>query len=89
MSLKIRNKLEDLIQILKNLRSPDGCDWDKKQTHESLIPYLLEETYEVIAASKNNDYKLLKDDIYEVFIDTSLKPGSLTYGELIIKGKSV
>ena len=61
MSLKVRNKLEDLIQILKNLRSPDGCDWDKKQTHESLIPYLLEETYEVIEAIKTNDYKLLKE----------------------------
>ncbi|MBS82800.1 MAG: nucleoside triphosphate pyrophosphohydrolase, partial [Gammaproteobacteria bacterium] len=37
----MKNKLENLIQILKKLRSPEGCDWDKEQTHESLIPYLL------------------------------------------------
>ena len=68
MSLKARNKLEDLIQILKNLRSPDGCDWDKKQTHESLIPYLLEETYEVIEAIKTNDYKLLKEELGDLLL---------------------
>ena len=42
MSSKPKNKLEDLIQTLKKLRSPNGCEWDKKQTHESLIPYLLD-----------------------------------------------
>ena len=68
MSLKVRNKLEDLIQILKNLRSSDGCDWDKKQTHESLIPYLLEETYEVIEAIKTNDYKLLKEELGDLLL---------------------
>ena len=31
--------------IIKKLRAPNGCEWDKKQTHESLIPYLIEETY--------------------------------------------
>ena len=41
MSSKNQNKLEDLINILKKLRSPNGCEWDKEQTHESLIPYLL------------------------------------------------
>ena len=44
------DKFLKLIQILKDLRSPDGCDWDKEQTHESLVPYLIEETYEVIEA---------------------------------------
>ncbi len=40
-----------LIQIMEILRGPDGCSWDKKQTHESLKQYLLEETYEVIDAT--------------------------------------
>ncbi|GIR30390.1 MAG: hypothetical protein CM15mP44_6730 [Candidatus Neomarinimicrobiota bacterium] len=47
----IRNKLQTflkLIDIVERLRAPDGCPWDKKQTHESLLPYFLEETYEVI-----------------------------------------
>ena len=44
----IDQKLNDLIDIVKKLRSPEGCEWDKKQTSESLIPYLLEEAYEVV-----------------------------------------
>ncbi len=39
-----------LVDIIKTLRGPDGCPWDRKQTHKSLTPYLLEETYEVLEA---------------------------------------
>ena len=39
-----------LMDILKKLRAPGGCEWDQEQTHSSLIPYLTEETYEVIEA---------------------------------------
>ena len=68
MSLKNQNKLEDLINILKKLRSPNGCEWDKEQTHESLIPYLLEETYEVIEAIKEQDYMLLKEELGDLLL---------------------
>ena len=51
------NSLEELISIVKRLRSSDGCEWDKQQTHESLIPYFLEESYEVIEAIENNDFE--------------------------------
>ena len=54
------NSFEKLIEIVKILRSPNGCDWDKKQTHETLTPYLLEETYEVIEAIENKDFEALK-----------------------------
>jgi len=64
----MKNKLENLIQILKKLRSPEGCDWDKEQTHESLIPYLLEETYEVIEAIQAKDYKLLKEELGDLLL---------------------
>ena len=56
-----KNKLEDLINILKKLRAPNGCEWDRKQTHQSLIPYLLEETYEVVESIENKDMKGLKE----------------------------
>ena len=36
----------DLIDIIARLRAPDGCPWDREQTHESLLPYFLEEAYE-------------------------------------------
>ena len=62
----MKNELEDLILTLKKLRSPNGCDWDKSQTHKSLIPYLLEETYEVIEAIQENNMELM---IYAFEID--------------------
>ena len=56
------DKFLKLIEILKKLRSPDGCEWDKEQTHESLIPYLIEETYEVIEAIEEKDNQALKEE---------------------------
>ena len=50
------NKFDELIKIVKKLRAPDGCEWDREQTHESLIPYLLEETHEVIESFENKDF---------------------------------
>jgi len=61
-------QLEDLIITLKKLRSPNGCDWDKAQTHKSLIPYLLEETYEVIEAIEKNDYIALKEELGDLLL---------------------
>ncbi|MBZ0265112.1 hypothetical protein K8I28_10620, partial [bacterium] len=46
-------EFEALVEIMKKLRAPDGCPWDRKQTHKSLRPYLLEETYEVIECIDN------------------------------------
>ena len=60
--------LNDLIEIIKILRSPNGCDWDKEQTHKSLIPYLIEETYEVIDAINDNDYSLLKEELGDLLL---------------------
>ena len=45
------------------LRSPDGCPWDKKQTHESLKPYLIEEAYEVIEAIDSGDDSKLSEEL--------------------------
>ena len=50
MTLDYKIELEKLLEVLESLLAPDGCEWDRKQTHESLIPYLLEETHEVIEA---------------------------------------
>ena len=62
------NELERLINIVKKLRAPDGCEWDKSQNHESLIPYLLEEAYEVIEAIQNKDYILLKEELGDLLL---------------------
>tara|TARA_B100000700_G_C14921655_1_gene797361 strand:+ start:533 stop:1288 length:756 start_codon:yes stop_codon:yes gene_type:complete len=62
------SKLDKLREIVKKLRSPEGCDWDKEQTHESLTPYLLEEVYEVIEAIENKDYDLLKEELGDLLL---------------------
>ena len=64
----MKNKLEDLIDTLRILRSTDGCDWNKAQTHETLIPYLLEECHEVIEAIENKDYELLKEELGDLLL---------------------
>lgn len=45
------------------LRSPEGCSWDRKQTHQSLLPYLIEETYEVVEAIEAEDFEGLKEEL--------------------------
>ena len=62
-SSKFEDTIEGLIRIVKKLRSPDGCEWDKKQTSESLVPYFLEEVHEVIDAGH-----LVVEDAYERII---------------------
>ena len=51
---------EKLFQLVKRLRSEDGCDWDKVQTSNSLIPYFIEEVYELIESIDKKDHKNTK-----------------------------
>lgn len=77
-------KLESLIQIAHELRAPGGCPWDAEQTHESLVQYLLEETFELIEAieSGNREEVLeeLGDVLYQVIFHSDLA-SSGTLGE--------
>lgn len=59
---------EELITIMKTLRSENGCEWDKSQTHESLKPYLVEETYEVIHSIDEKDYNGLKEELGDLLL---------------------
>src|ERR1043166_2458467 len=47
--------IERLLAIMARLRGPDGCPWDREQTLQTLRPYLLEETYEVLEAIESGD----------------------------------
>ena len=69
------NRLENflkLVDIIKKLRAPSGCDWDREQTHTTLIPYLTEETYEVIEAIENNDSDALKEELGDLLLHVLL-----------------
>ena len=59
---------QDLIAIIEKLRSKEGCPWDREQTHESLIPCLLEESYELMEALKNNDSQLMREELGDVLL---------------------
>jgi len=56
-------KFMQLLEIMGRLRSPRGCPWDKEQSHRSLIPYLIEETYEVVDTLEKNDANHLKEEL--------------------------
>lgn len=64
--------LEELIAVIAKLRAPDGCQWDREQTHYSLRPNMLEEAYEAVDAIDNNDMKHLKEELGDVLLQVIL-----------------
>lgn len=60
--------IEDFRKIIKTLRSPEGCPWDKVQTHESMKSCLIEECYEVLEAINNKDDENLKEELGDVLM---------------------
>ena len=65
---KPRYDYNDLLEIIRLLRSPDGCPWDKVQTHESIRRGLLEEAYEAAEAIDARDTDLLKEELGDVLM---------------------
>ncbi len=59
---------QKLVELMAALRAPNGCPWDRKQTHESLKPYLLEETYEVLEAIDQRDRTKLPEELGDVLL---------------------
>lgn len=58
-----RHTMSDLLQIMEKLRAPDGCPWDKIQTHETLQPYMVEEAWETIIAMDEKEPDHLADEL--------------------------
>lgn len=69
-------KLDELIAVLEHLRAPGGCAWDGEQTHESLVQYLIEESYELVDAIENGSredlIEELGDVLYQVLFHSDL-----------------
>ncbi len=63
---------QTLVDIIAKLRSPDGCPWDREQTHSSLRRYLLEECYEVLAALDEGDSGKLCDELGDLLLQLVL-----------------
>jgi len=60
--------LLDLVAVMDRLRSGGGCPWDAQQTHESLVTYLLEETYETIEAIETGDTAHLREELGDLLL---------------------
>lgn len=64
--------LEKLIETVKILRSPQGCEWDRAQTHKSLKPNMLEEAYEAVDAIDSGDMANLREELGDVLLQVLL-----------------
>lgn len=64
----MKTSFEELKQTIATLRGPDGCPWDKKQTHESLIKCLQNESQELIDAIHHKDDENMKEELGDVLL---------------------
>jgi len=64
--------MEALIETVRTLRSENGCQWDREQTHKSLRPNMLEEAYEAVDAIDSGDLKHLKEELGDVLLQVVL-----------------
>ncbi len=62
------NQTQQLLEIMRKLRGPDGCPWDREQTIESLKSNLIEETYEVVDAMESGDRSELKEELGDLLL---------------------
>ena len=61
-------RLLDLVRVVARLRAPDGCPWDRAQTHRSLRRHLLDETYELLDAIEDGDPSRLKEELGDLLL---------------------
>lgn len=68
-----KNLFEELVDVIATLRSENGCPWDREQTHETLKPTLIEETYETLEAIDAGDPKKLKEELGDLLLNIMLQ----------------
>ncbi len=82
-------RFSKLVDLMAALRAQNGCPWDRKQTHESLKPYLLEEAYEVIETIDQRDEQKLREELGDVLLQVlfhsqiAAEAGSFTVEDVI------
>jgi XTP/dITP diphosphohydrolase len=64
-------RLLDLVAVMDRLRSPGGCPWDGEQTHESLAPYAIEETYELVEAIESGDRPHMMEELGDLLLQVA------------------
>lgn len=61
-------RVSELVAVMDQLRSPGGCPWDARQTHRSLVEYLVEEAYEVVEAIEADDREALREELGDLLL---------------------
>lgn len=80
--------MERLLEVMRRLRAPDGCPWDKAQTHQSLRPYLLEEAAEAVDAIGRGNPQEMAEELGDVLLQVAFhsviaeQEGSFSYPEV-------
>lgn len=64
--------LARLVEVVARLRAPDGCPWDREQTHETLTPYVVEEAHEVVEAIQSGDPDKIRDELGDLLLQVVL-----------------
>ena len=72
INIFIMEKFDKLVEIIATLRGSNGCPWDKKQTHQSLLPFLFEESNEVADTIISNDYNHLREELGDLLLQVVL-----------------
>lgn len=84
-----RQRFADLVAIMARLRAPGGCPWDREQTHASLRPYLLEETYETLEAIDAGAADKLREELGDLLLqvvfhaEMAAEAGSFTIDDVV------
>jgi len=81
--------INNLLKIMDELLAPDGCPWDREQTHESLRPYMIEECQEAVEAIDGGNMCALKDELGDVLLQVVFhakiaeKAGNFTFDDVV------
>src|SRR5512145_1903000 len=81
---------ERLLDIMRSLRGPSGCPWDREQTPTSLKPYLIEETYEVIEAIEAGQPDSLREELGDLLLQVvfhsqiAAERGDFAMGDVLV-----
>ena len=67
-----RTSFEDFQEVVAHLRAPDGCPWDREQTHQTLRPHLLEEAYELLSALDSDDPGAMREEFGDLLLQIVL-----------------
>ncbi|HLA43898.1 MAG TPA: nucleoside triphosphate pyrophosphohydrolase [Aggregatilineales bacterium] len=87
--LSIASSFQQFQETIAHLRAPEGCPWDREQTHQSLRPHLLEETYEVLEALDAGDLESLCEELGDLLLQVvlhsqiAIDEGSFTMNDII------